>query len=65
MKTKAAARHYETMIAYHQFTGADVGDFEHGRKQISSILRCADVWVNCQTAELNLYHQPDYLLTSI
>ena len=51
VKTKAAALHYETMIASHQFTGADVGEFGHGRKQFSSILRCADVWVNCQTAE--------------
>ena len=51
VKTKAAALHYETMVASHHFTGADVGEFGHGRKQFSSILQCADVWVNRQTAE--------------
>lgn len=51
VKTKTAAVHYETMVASHHFTGADVGEFGHSRKQFSGILQSADVWVNRQTAE--------------
>ena len=51
VKTKTAAVHYETLIASHHFTGADVGEFGHGRKQFTGILHCADVWINLQTAE--------------
>jgi hypothetical protein len=46
VKAKSAAIHYETMIAAHAFTGSDVGEFGHGRKQFNEILRCAEVWCN-------------------
>lgn len=46
VKTKSAASHYETMVATHAFTGSDVGEFAHGRKQFTAILRSAEVFVN-------------------
>jgi hypothetical protein len=46
VKANSAAIHYETMIAAHAFTGSDVGEFGHGRKQFNEILRCAEVWCN-------------------
>ena len=49
VKVKAAAQHYETMICCHALTGADIGEFAHGRKQFVDILRCADVWINRET----------------
>lgn len=33
IKTKAAALHFETMVPAHAFTGSDVAEFGHGRKQ--------------------------------
>ena len=49
IKSKSAARHFETMIAAHQFTGSDVGDFGHSRKNFPAILKAANVWFNQQT----------------
>ena len=50
VKAKSAAVHYETMIASHAFTGSDVGEFSHSRKQFSDILQCADAWCNRQVS---------------
>ncbi|CAB3986892.1 Hypothetical predicted protein [Paramuricea clavata] len=33
VNVKAAALHYETLVASHQLTGSDVGEFSHGQKQ--------------------------------
>ena len=49
IKSQSAARHFETMIAAHQFTGSDVGDFGHSRKNFPAILKAANVWFNQQT----------------
>lgn len=46
---KAAALHYETIVSAHAYTGSDVGEFGHGRKQFLDILRCANVWINGET----------------
>ena len=51
VKAKSAATHYETMVAAHSFTGSDVGEIGHGRKQFSAILRAAEVWCDKQVAE--------------
>lgn len=51
VNVKAAALHYETLVASHQLTGSDVGEFSHGRKQFSAILRCANLWINRETAK--------------
>ena len=51
VKTKSAATHYETMIGAHSFTGSDVGEIGHSRKQFSAILRAAEVWCDKQVAE--------------
>ena len=51
VKATSAAIHYETMIAAHAFTGSDVGEFGHGRKQFNEILRCAGVWCNREIAK--------------
>ncbi|CAB3987113.1 Hypothetical predicted protein [Paramuricea clavata] len=51
VKAKSAAIHYETMIAAHAFTGSDVGEFGHSRKQFNEILRCAEVWCNREIAK--------------
>ena len=48
---KSAAIHYETMVAAHAFTGSDVGELGHSRKQFNEILRCADVWCNREIAK--------------
>jgi hypothetical protein len=37
VKTKSAALHFETMVASHAFTGSDVGEFGHSRKQFQVI----------------------------
>lgn len=50
VKTKSAALHYETLVASHAFTGSDVGELGHGRKQFSDILRAAEVWCDKQVA---------------
>jgi len=49
VKSKSAAFHFETMIAAHAFTGSDVGDFGHSRKNFPAILKAANVWLNRQT----------------
>ena len=51
VKTKSAATHYETMIASHSFTGSDVGELRHSRKQFSAILRAAETWCDRQIAD--------------
>ncbi len=57
VKAKSAAVHYETMVASHAFTGSDVGEFSHSRKQLNDILRCADAWCNREVSK--------YLCTSL
>ena len=37
VKTKSAAVHFEMMVASHPFTGSDVGEFRHSRKQFQII----------------------------
>lgn len=49
VKVKAAALHYETLISAHAYTGSDVGELSHGRKQFVDILRCANLWINRET----------------
>ena len=39
------------MVASHSFTGSDVGEVGHSRKQFSAILRAAEVWCDKQVAE--------------
>ena len=51
VKTKSAATHYETMIASHSFTGSDVGELGHSRKQFSAILRAAGIWCDREIAD--------------
>ena len=51
VKAKSAAVHYETMVAAHAFTGSDVGELGHSRKQFNEILRCADVWCNREVSK--------------
>ena len=51
VKAKSAAIHYETMVAAHAFTGSDVGELGHSRKQFNEILRCAYVWCNREIAK--------------
>ncbi len=51
VKTKVAALHFETMVSTHDFTGSDTGEFGNGRKQLNDILRCANTWINEETAK--------------
>ena len=51
VKAKSAAVHYETMVAAHAFTGSDVGELGHSRKQFNKILWCADVWCNREVSK--------------
>ena len=51
VKTKSAATHYETMIASHSFTGSDVSELSHSRKQFFAILRAAEIWCDREIAD--------------
>ena len=46
VKTKSAAVHFEMMVASHPFTGSDVGEFGHSRKQFQVILYMYKLIVN-------------------
>ncbi len=45
VKTKSAAQSYETRIAELQMSGADVGDFGHGRNQFVHIIKAASEYI--------------------
>ena len=51
VKVKAAALHYETVISGHAYTSSDVGELSHGQKQFVDILRCANLWIDRETAK--------------
>lgn len=52
VKMKSAASHFETSIATHQATGANVGQIGHGRKQFNQILTTMSDWIDDQNRNI-------------
>ena len=50
LKSKSAAKHFESQIASHVATGSDLGDFGHSRNHFNEILIAMNVWVDQRTA---------------
>lgn len=46
LKSKCAAKHFETQVAAHVSTGSDMGEIGHGRKQFNDILRAVEVYLD-------------------
>ena len=57
VKSKCAAKHFETQIASHISTGSDMGEIGHSRKQFNGILRATEIYLDNQIEE--------YLLTPL
>ena len=52
LKSKAAARHFESEIAAHVATGSNLGDLGHPNYHFNQLMPTMNVWVDQQTAYL-------------